>query len=415
MEIYASLGVPRVINAQGRLTRLGGSRMPPAVLEAMSAATGAYVDMFELQRAVGRRLAELTHNEAAYVCTGAATGLFLTTLACMTRGRQEALAALPEIDGLQDEVVIHHAHRFTYDPAVRLTRACFVEIGTKDATELWELEEAITPRTAAVLYVAGGHFSHGALALEDVIDVAHAHDVPVIVDAAAQLPPAANLWHYTRDLGADLAIFSGGKDLRGPQSSGLIVGKADLIEACFSAGTPHPYIGRPMKVGKEEMLGLLAAVELYLADDHATRDIRFEDIVAGWVREFDGLPGVHARRDFPNEAGQPVPRCLIEIDAALSGLDGNAVRWRLWDGEPRIAVQNAGALGLHVTADAVDPDPRGLYLTPDCLEPGEEHVVTERLREILGISLPGPHSETQPHPPTPSPIERGSEWSGTER
>jgi L-seryl-tRNA(Ser) seleniumtransferase len=340
--------------------------------------------MFELQRAVSRRIAELTGNEAAYVCTGAATGLFLTTLACMTRGRPEALAALPEIDGLQDEVIIHRAQRFTYDPAVRMTRSRFVEIGMLEGTALWELEEAITPRTAAVLYVAvaGSHFTRGALSLDEVIQTAHEHDVPVIVDAAAQLPPVENLWHYTRDLGADLAIFSGGKDLRGPQASGLIVGRADLVAACAAAGTPNPYIGRPMKVGKEEMIGLLAAIEGYLNADHAARDAALEDIVAGWVRAFDGLPGVRARRDFPNEAGQPMPRCLIELDPA-AGLDGNAVRRRLWDGDPRIAVQNAGALGLHVTADALDPEPRGIYLTADCLAPGEEHVVAERVLEVL--------------------------------
>src|SRR5207302_2135557 len=131
----------------------------------------------------------------------------------------------------------------------------------------WELEAAITPRTACVLYFAGAHYATGALPLADVVAVAHEHNVPVLVDAAAQIPPIANLWHFTRELGADIAIFSGGKGLRGPQSSGLVLGRREIVEACRANGSPNHSVGRPMKVGKEELLGLLAAVEWSLAQD----------------------------------------------------------------------------------------------------------------------------------------------------
>ena len=381
---YEALGVRPIINAQARLTRLGGSRMPPEVQEAMAGASRWYVDMFELQRQVGARLAELTHNEAAYIATGAATALFLTSLATMVGSDPAALAQLPALGpDAKDEIIIHTAQRFTYDPAVRLAGARFVAIGTSDATARWELEEAITPRTAAVLFVAGAHFQRGALAVEEVIEIAHANELPVIVDAAAQLPPVENLWRFTRDLGADMAIFSGGKDLRGPQSSGLVVGKQVWIDKIFANGSPNPWVGRPMKVGREEMLGLLAAVERYLTLDHGARNAGFEEIVAGWMRTFDGLPGVSATRAFPNEAGQPMPRVRIEFEPAIAGLSGDEARYQLWEGNPRIAAGSAGALGPWLAHDLTDDTSRGIFLTADTLDEGEEHVITERLLEIL--------------------------------
>jgi L-seryl-tRNA(Ser) seleniumtransferase len=359
-----------VINADATLTRLGGSLMPEPVLRAMAEAATRYVDMFELQRAVGRRLAKLTRHEAAYVATGAAAGLFLSTLACMTGPDQAAVDRLPSLDGLRNEVVFQRVQRFAYLPTVPLTGATLVEIGSEPEMHPAELEAALGERTAAVLYVAGAHMERGALPLPEVIEIAHGHGVPVIVDAAAQLPPPENLWRFTRELGADLAVFSGGKDLRGPQASGLIVGRADLIEACILNGAPNPRLGRPMKVGKEEMLGLLAAVELYLATDHAARIARYERIVAGWIAAFDGRPGLRAFREFPNEAGQPTPRCVIELDRAVTGLTGAEVVQRLWDGNPRIAVKQHGE--------------QGISFHPDTLDPGEEQVITARLRELLG-------------------------------
>ena len=367
MPIYESLGVRRVINADARLTRLGGSRMPEPVLRAMADAAGAYVDMFELQQHVGERLAELTHNEAAYVCTGAAAGLFLATMACRNGGDLAALAAWP--DGPRPEVIIHRAHRIPYDSAVRLAGARLVEIGDTAQTTPEMLEAALNEHTAAVLFVAGAHLSHGALPLDQVVALAHARAVPVVVDAAAQLPPPENLWAFTRDAGADLAIFSGGKDLRGPQASGLIVGRAELIEACRVNGTPNQRYGRPMKVGKEEMVGLLAAVELYLSLDHAARIAAFERIVGDWIESLGDLQGVTAQRTFPNEAGQPMPRAQIVFDPAICGLSGADVRERLWEGDPRVAVAPAGETGISIT--------------PDTLEAGEEHLVAERIREVL--------------------------------
>jgi uncharacterized pyridoxal phosphate-dependent enzyme len=376
MGIYESLGVRRVINVDARLTRLGGSLMPPPVLEAMAEAAASYVDIFELQRAAGRRLAELTRNEAAYVSSGASAGLVLATLACTAGGELTAIARL--LDGQpapRNEVLIHRAHRMPYDPAVRVAGGNLIEVGNVLQTFPWEFEAAITERTGMVLYVAGDHLARGALSLAETVSLAHARGVPVVVDAAAQLPPPENLWRFTRELGADLAVFSGGKDLRGPQASGLIVGREDLIEACFVHGAPNQRLARPMKVGKEEMAGLVTAVALYLQQDHEARMAEIEATVQRWIAAFDGQPGLHARRDFPNEAGQPVPRALIEIDAAVTGVTAEEVRRRLWEGDPAIAVSPAGSDGIYLTADTLDGQ--------------DAAIVTERLAELLtGVPVP---------------------------
>ncbi len=368
MGYYDDLGVKRVINADATLTRLGGTRMPRPVLEAMVEAAGAFVDMHDLQLKVGRRIAELTQNEAAFVCTGASAGLFLSTLACMTRGDLRAIAHLPSLEGLRNEVVVHRSQRNPYDPAILLAGARLVEVGNIVQTFEWELEAALNERTAAVFFFAGSHLSAGALPLETVIALAHARDIPVVVDAAAQLPPRDNLWRLTQ-MGADLVVFSGGKGLRGPQASGLIVGRSDLIEAVRQNAAPHQRLGRPMKVGKEEMIGLLAAVEWYLAQDQEALSQRYETVVRLFIERFEHLPGMRAERSFPSEAGQPIPRALLRWDAARLGVSAAEARARLHLGDPGIEVAFA--------------PPDGIYINPETLEPGEEEIVAERLAAIL--------------------------------
>ena len=186
----------------------------------------------------------------------------------------------------KNEVIIHRAHRIPYDPAIRLAGARIVEVGNRLQTFPWELEAAITPRTAMVFYAAGVHLASGALPLAETVEIAHAHGIPVVVDAAAQLPPTENLWRFTREFGADLAVFSGGKDFRGPQASGLLVGTEAMIAAIAVNGSPHQRLARPMKVGKEEMIGLLAAVERYVNEDWRDRARRYEETVERWIEHF---------------------------------------------------------------------------------------------------------------------------------
>lgn len=367
-NIYEELGVRPLVNASATLTRLGGSIMPPQVLEAMAEASKHFVDLEELQRAVGARLAEMTRNEAAYVCTGAAAGLVLATAACVAGRDPAAIARLPDVSGLKNEVIIHKAHRNGYDHGVRQVGVKIVEIGYALSTAAWELEAAITPQTAAIFWFQGAMTGKGDLPLETVIEIANRHNVPVVVDAAAQLPPVENLWRFT-EMGAALAIFSGGKDLHGPQSSGLVVGRQELIEAIRLNGSPNHSIGRPMKVGKEEMVGLLTAVRLYLELDHEGRASQAEEVVAGWCDTLNRLAGVQAERSFPNEAGQPMPRAHVRFNTAKTGIDRDAVVAALRDGSPSIEVATGGT--------------DGLYLNPMTLADGEEQIVLDRLVAIL--------------------------------
>lgn len=365
MGIYERLGVRPVINADATLTRLGGSLMAPEVSDAMREAAGNFVDMHELQRAVGKRIAELTNNEAAYVTPGAAAGLVLATLACMNGGDLLQIARQIE-DGVapKDEVIMQRAHRIPYDPAITLAGGTIVEVGNRLQTFSWELEAAFTPRTAMVFYVAGDHLTFGALPLEEVIRIAHAHDVPVVVDAAAQLPPTENLWHFTRDMGADLAVFSGGKDFHGPQASGLVVGTQRMIDAIAANGSPNQRLARAMKVGKEEMIGLLTAIERYMQVDWRERVEAYEAMVAHWVERLNSVPGFTAERVFPNEAGQPTPRCRLRFDPVLELTAADVAR-QLWEGDPRIAV----------AVDSKD----AISFTPELLREGEDNIVLGRL------------------------------------
>ncbi len=367
MPSYSELDIAPIINANATLTRLGGSLMPPEVVEAMVEAAKVFVDLPELQRRVGNRIALLTQNEACYVSSGAAGGIVVAIAACITGTDMAAIHQLPDLTGLKDEVVVHKSHRNGYDHAVRQVGVKLVEIGHADGAFDWQLEAAINANTAAVIWFQGAMGGPGDLPLEQVIDIAHARGVPVLVDAAAQLPPLENLWKFTQ-MGADAAIFSGGKDLRGPQSSGLVLGQQWLIDACALNGSPNHSIGRPMKVGKEEMLGLLAAIERYLALDHEARFSQMEEVVAGWCNELNQLAGIRAHRSFPSEAAQPMPRAQIHIDAAV-GHSRDEIIQSLLDGSPSVAV-------------APGPDD-SLYLNPTTLEEGEEEIVLARLLEEI--------------------------------
>jgi L-seryl-tRNA(Ser) seleniumtransferase len=199
------------------------------------------------------------------------------------------------------------------------------------------------------------------------VEIAHAHNIPVVVDAAAQLPPTENLWRFTRELGADLAVFSGGKDFHGPQASGLLVGTEAMIAGIAVNGSPHQRLARAMKVGKEEMIGLLAAVERYVVEDWQDRARRYEATVERWTEHFDSLPGASASRVFPNEAGQPTPRCRVTF-AAETGLSGAEAVRLLWEGDPRIAVSVA--------------DPDAISMTPELLEEGDESILLDRIATL---------------------------------
>lgn len=368
MTTYETLGIRPIINANATLTKLGGSLMPPEVIQAMNEAAHSFVDLTELQQRVGERIADLTNNEAAYVSCGAAAGLVLATAVCVTDCNLDLINCFPQIEHLKNEVIIQHNHRNGYDYAVRQVGVTVVEIGDKNGTTSDDLHAAISSKTAAIFWFQGVMTSDRDLPLPEVIAIANEHSIPVVVDAAAQLPPVENLWHFTQ-MGAALAIFSGGKDLRGPQSSGLILGKRNLIDAIRQHGNPNQAIGRPMKVGKEELMGLLAAVERYLKLNHDAREHYCETTVADWCTALNQVEGLEAQRNFPNEAGQPLPRCLVTIDSAICGITRDRVIEKLLQGNPAVSVAPHNEQQLH--------------LNPMTLESGEEQIVYERLVAVI--------------------------------
>jgi L-seryl-tRNA(Ser) seleniumtransferase len=369
MDIYDELGVRKVINGLATVTVLGGSLMPPEVLAAMAEAAGHFVEIDELQAKVGQRIAEWTRNEAAYITCGAAAGIVLSTAACMAGIDPDLRGRLPDnTAGMKNEVLVHKAGIVGYAQAIRHAGARIVLVGTEAGATADELEGAINERTAAIFYFYNVSRMKGQVPLEDGIALARRRGIPLIVDAAAQLPPVENLWRFTQ-MGADLALFSGGKGLRGPQSSGLVVGRKALIEAIAFHASPRMALGRPMKVGKEEIAGLMVAVKRYLALDHAAIMQTWEEQVQTVIAAFDGVPGVTARRAFPSEAGQPMPRAEIIFDEAGLGVTRDDILKRLREGERSIALAAAGSSGV--------------YVNPQTLEPGQEWIVCARLREIL--------------------------------
>ncbi len=393
MGIYADLGVRPVINASGTLTRLGGSRMAPEVLAAMAEAAAAFVHIDELQEQAGAVIAEITGAEAAYVVTGAAAGLTLGTAACVAGLDVAAMDRLPDLTGLKNEVIVQRGHRNAYDHAIRAVGVRLVEVGYlgypgAGGTYPWQIEAAISERTAAIACPILD--TPGTVSLPEVCAIAHAHGLPVIVDAAAELPPRANLRRFLAE-GADLVVFSGGKAIGGPQASGILAGRADLIASVALqhqdmdvrpqtwsrrewlasgrvGGVPHQGFGRAMKVGREEIAGLVTALRRFAAGSDEADLARWQGLLAGIARELEGVPGLATRIHVP--AGKPVP----SLHLALRGDDGErayAVVNRLLAGEPAIAIDQSHAEHgrLAVTAQGLTAD--------------EAAIVARRLREEL--------------------------------
>jgi len=375
MDVYSQLGVEPIINAGGTLTTLGGTVILPEVVEAMSAASRSFVHMEELHLAAGRHIAERVGVEAAHVCAGAAAGISLMAAACMAGTDAERIRRLPDTSGMQHKFVVQRAHRNPYDQAARLAGGTFVEIDA-DADQL---DEALADQEVAAVFYTSAWFLRGeALPLEQVSNMAHARGVPVIMDAAAEIPPVENLWRFVKE-GADLVAFSGGKALRGPQASGLVLGRTDLIEACRLNDNPNFSVGRPMKAGKEEIAGLVKAVDLYLARDHRRDSLAWEQRVARIMEILSDVAHARVWRQLPYGIGQQIPHAALTWDEGALGVTYQEMVQTLLQGQPRIAVQFID-LSSYDFADFEAPQIR---IHPHTLREGEEVVVAERVKAVL--------------------------------
>jgi D-glucosaminate-6-phosphate ammonia-lyase len=360
-DYFRELGVRPFINAAGTYTAMTASLMPREVMDAINYASEHYVMLDELHDKIGERIATLLHCEAAMVTSGAASALTLGTAGVLTGMDHQKTIDLPNLVGMKSEVIIQKSHRFGYDHAVRNCGVTLVEVETGE-----DLERAINDKTAMMLFYNNNN-KEGRIQDEEFVQLGKKHSVPTFNDAAADVPPVENLWKYTR-MGFDLVTFSGGKGIRGPQSAGLLLGRKDLIAAARLNAPPNGNtIGRGLKVNKEEMVGMLAAVELYLAKDHAQEQREFErraDIIRGAAAAVQGVTA----EIFVPEVANHVPHVRISWDAAAKGMTAEEVVKSLRDGEPSIgtrAENNALVVGVWM------------------MRPGEEKVVARRLRETL--------------------------------
>lgn len=366
MNVYQRLGVRPIINARGMNTMASGSLMPRPVLEAMAEAATAFVDMAELNARAGEHIAKLVGVEAAHVTSGSAGGLLLAAAACMAGEDPDKIARLPDTTGMRDEIVVQKCQRIQYDQALRTAGARLVEVGSAEACAPREVEAAIGARTAALVFIVSPRLGDRGVPAERMADIAHARGLPLIVDAASTLPPVAHLTRWT-DLGADLVIYSGGKGIRGPQGSGLLLGRADLIRAAAAHGAPNSAIGRPCKVSKEDIVGVVTALELFLEVDHQAEWERHLDEARRITAAVSRLPGVRARIE-DDWTVYTAPTVFVALDEGATGLTPTAVQAALRDGEPPIMVrvfQNE------------------LLLDPQCLRGDEAAVVARRLRQAL--------------------------------
>jgi L-seryl-tRNA(Ser) seleniumtransferase len=394
-NVYERLRVRTIINAKGPSTRLSGGLMRPEVVQAMVEASQHCVEMAELQARASEIIAEITGAEAGLVTAGAAAGLLLGTAACVTGLDSGRMNRLPDTSGMASEVVIVRSQRNFYDHMLRAVGVRLVEVGLPDRyagagardAEPWEIADALSERTAAVHWVAG---PNARPTLEQVLEVAHAAGVPVLVDAAAQLPPAANLRRFI-EAGADLVTFSGGKAIGGPQASGLLCGRrylvmaaalqnldldvfyelwappAHFIDKTRLKGLPQHGIGRGCKVGKEEIVGLLTALRLFVEEDAGARRARWRALMQELADGLEGLP--HARVHLL-DAGE-APLVALDLDEAAAGLSALELMKRLEHGAPA------------VFADPSALDQGRILFGPMALKDGEPAQVADRLRALL--------------------------------
>ena len=359
-DYFRELGVRPFINAAGTYTAMTASLMPPEVMEAINYASKRYVMLDELHDRVGERIATLARAEAAMVTSGAASALTLGTAAVLTGTDRQKIADLPDLSRMKSEVIIQKAHRFGYERAVRNCGVRLVEVETRE-----DLERAVSDKTAMMLFYNNNN-KEGQIRDEEFVKLGLKHSIPTLNDAAADVPPLENLWKYTA-MGFDLVAFSGGKGIRGPQSAGMLLGKKPLVAAARQNGSPNGNaIGRGMKVNKEEMVGMLAALELFVGKDHAREGREFERRADEIRKSAAAVTGVKAEVFVP-EVANHVPHVRVTWDPS-KGLKAATVVRAMQDGEPSIAIR---------------AEEEALVIGVWMMQAGEEKIVARRLREEL--------------------------------
>jgi L-seryl-tRNA(Ser) seleniumtransferase len=378
VDYYEKLGVAPFINAAGTYTVLTASTMPDEVQAAVALAAQRPVHLMELQDVAGAYLAKRLKCGGALVTSGAAAALTVGTAACITLGNKPAMLSIPtDMAGLKNEVIVQKAHRYDYDHALRNCGIQYVEVETME-----EYEKAFNDKTVMTHFFNAAE--GGKISREDWIRVAHQHNVPCFNDAAADVPPISNLWNYTQ-MGFDLVTFSGGKGLRGPQCTGLLLGRKDLIDAARENNSPHSNtVGRGLKVAKEEIVGLVAAVDWFLDQNDAAMEAEYQkraDLIASKMK---ALPTVKTLTFIP-EVANHVPHLIVTYDPARVQITASEVLQKMRTGKPRIEL-NPGTGGAPASA-GLPGGPNTIVVGVWMLQPGEDSIVADRLYDVLLAAL----------------------------
>jgi L-seryl-tRNA(Ser) seleniumtransferase len=363
-DVYTRIGVRPFINCTATLTINGGSLTFPEVIAAMEQAAHFHVDLDELMERTSARLAELLHVDWAIVTAGTAAALTHATAACLAGTDPEKIQRLPNLEGLKDEVIMPRESRNVYDHAIRTLGVKIIEVGNRE-----ELRKAIGPHTA-MIEVLGNYFGKAELDLKDVAPIAKEHGIPILVDAAADYLIVPNPYLA---MGADLVAYSGGKIIRGPQGGGLLVGRKDLVRAAWANSAPHHGFGRALKVTKEEIVGMLAAVEVWRGGRDIEEDFReWTRWYAEMSKRLTKVEGISATV-IPPVRGGPFPTLRVSWDNRKFDITAGDVGRKMLDGNPRIMTQAAG-------------EGNSFLIRPVAMKPGEHVIVAERLVEVISAA-----------------------------
>jgi uncharacterized pyridoxal phosphate-dependent enzyme len=383
-DIYGSIGVRPLVNARGTFTIISGSLMLPEVRAAMTAAAQQYVHLDELAEAVGARLAELTKAEWGMVSSGCAAGLTHATAACVAGGNPDLHVRIPNLTGFpKDEVIIPKHSRNVYDAAVRAVGVRVIEVRTPE-----ELEAAVGPRTAMIYILAGPDADESPLNTRVIAQIARPKGVPILIDAAAEILTVPNV-HLEN--GATLVGYSGGKCLRGPQSAGLLLGRKDLVRAAWIHSAPHHGFARSMKVGKEEAMGMLMAVEMWLKRDHQAEWNQWVAWLEHISKRVSAIDGVTTSVVQPVGLSNRAPTLQIRWDRNRIPVSGRTLYRQLLDTDPRIVTPGG--------RDRENSKESSISIMPYMMSPGDDKVVAEKLYKLLS-ELPVRETDAQPRPPS---------------
>ena len=371
-RLVEQLGVTPLIAAGGPNTKHSGTRPRPETLRAMEEMSEVFVHMDEWLIATGSEIAKLVGAPAATVTSGASGGLELQAAAAIARDNPDAIASLPDTGDLPNELIIQRTHRFAYDHLYLVPGSTLVEVGTDEGCDSDDIERAISDRTAGIIHLVSPGVDERSVPLEEVVHIAHDHGLPVLCDAASMLPPRANLRRFV-DAGADLVSFSGGKGVRGPQSTGFLIGDPRWVEYARLNNAPNATVARAQKVSKEEIAGLVAALRVFVNEDEDAETERYKRQMQSIVDRVSEVPGVVATVKHDNQ--HYIPHAVVELTKEWRGPSGQEIGRLMMEAPQRIYIRSTYADGRRVAVDPLN------------IQDGELEEVAEKLRRVLVESI----------------------------